>query len=369
MILEYCIIKNKHSKDKETIACITTQGETELNRVASETPTYEKAVRILEKYDFIYLEKLWFERYSEEELDSEQLIKELSDIGMVESKSLCYHLQDVMDLNYSSKDSYYTATTTEMVTFDENIPVNARRSPIARKNSLLTYKLPKGEEIITLCFYLFLEAKMDGPQNFYFVFKGDFFSDIGDEFSNFIKPVKLEFKRLEWEEFTKKGKVVFQSVKNFKQLMEDVDIFFSAKYNFASEKILENGKKVKGTFELDHNILEIKDCVQEDAQITFSTTMVDFQQICVISDHIEREIELELQETVSLKIIRETFEDIYKNFNKKRDDAANNEEFEDAAIYRNFSSKLLKKRELIDSIKKKEITIEDYYDMFKIEKF
>ena len=58
MNLEYCLIENQYSENKEMIVCITTEGETELDRSAVETAVYDDAITVLIEYGFVALEKL-----------------------------------------------------------------------------------------------------------------------------------------------------------------------------------------------------------------------------------------------------------------------------------------------------------------------
>ena len=381
MNLEYCLIENQYSKNKEIIVCITTEGETELDRSAVETAVYDDAVTVLNKYGFVALEKLWFERYVPEKLDQKKFKSDLDNIGLKESKELCGHLQDMIDLTYAvdkkspiadsgDPNFFYPDETTDItdtVLFSDI--VNSPKKQPAQRNNLIAYKLPEHEETISLCFYLFLDAKPRGEQNFYFSFRGDFFDDSGDEASNHVKPIKLDFQRLEWKEFKDKGIIVFQSKKTFKDIMEEMDYLYSVKYKFFSEKVMPNGKKMKGTMDVDRNILEIKDCIQPEANIVFETTIADFQNLCVISDHIEKEIEIESEEKISTSILTSTFEEIYERFDKKREDSAKEEDYEEASLYKNLIEDLDVRRKQVEAIDKKEITIKEYTDNFQIGKF
>ena len=132
---------------------------------------------------------------------------------------------------------------------------------------------------------------------------------------------------------------------------------------------MPNGKKMKGTLDVERNILEIKDCIQPEANIVFETTLADFQNLCVISDHIEKEIEIENEEKIFTSILANTFEEVYDKFDKKREESAKEEDYEDANLYKNLIHNLDKRRKLFEVIDKKEITIKEYIDKFQIGKF
>lgn len=382
MNLEFCLIENQYSKDREVIACITTEGETELDRSALDTSTYQNAAAILNNHGFVALEKLWFERYGVENFEKDTLIQELEELGLAQSTELCTHLQDMIDLTYAvdktspisdngDPEFFYpesTTTVTDTVLFNDIVSDYPKRSA-PQRNSLIAYKIPKHAERINLCFYLFLDAILHQDNSFYFAFRGDVYDDTGDESSNYIKPVKMEFERLDWTVFQEKGQLVFQSVKTYKEIMEEMDFLYSVKYKFMTEQAMVAGKKMKATMNIDHNILEIKDCIQPENKIVFEMSFVEFQNMCVISDHIEKEIEMENSEMISTSILRNTYDEVFERFDKKRDEAAHIEDYEEASHYRNLLEDLENRRVIIENLDDEEISIEEYNNKFIVGKF
>jgi len=398
--LEYCLIENQYSKDKETIVCITRKGEIELDRSITEDLNYKRAVLILQKYEFLALEKLWFECYKSDSLDREQLAKDLYDIGIDQSEDLKSHLKDMIELTYElesdspvkdngdpeffvpDQNSYTiniddkSVDVTDEHTFsfaDNNFTVNntekAKPTYQASKNSLISYKTPENKEVVSFCFYLFLDAKLSVNGEYYFLFRGDFFNEIGSESSNFIKPIKLDFKRIVYDVNAVQNKIVFESVKTSQEIMEDIDCLFSTKYKFFKELKNSKGKITKGTMDLDFNILEIKDCIDKGAKIVFETSMMDFQTLCVISDRVEKEIEAEFSDMMPVVFLQKAVDELHDKINTKRVEAATAEDYEDASKYKELLEAVEGKRDMIYSYPSKDMPMEDYFEKFKIGKF
>jgi|TARA_R110000851_G_scaffold85152_1_gene185263 hypothetical protein len=390
--LEYCLIENQYSKDKETIVCITRRGEIELDRSITEDLNYKKAVLVLQKYEFLSLEKLWFECYNSDSLDKEQLAKDLYDIGIDQSEDLKSHLKDMVELTYAleidsptndngdpeffapDQNSYAVDATDENtinftdVNFTDNNIEKTKPAYKTVRNGLISYKTPKKNETVSFCFYLFLDAKLSGNGEYYFLFKGDFFNETGSETSNFIKPIKLEFKRIEYDEEVY-GKIVFESIKTSKEIMEDIDCLFSTKYKFFKEFKSTKGKITKGTMDLDFNILEIKDCIDKNSKIVFETSAMDFQTLCVVSDRVEKEIQTEFSDMMPVVFLQKAVDELCEKINAKRVHAATEEDYEDASKYKEILETVKGKREMIYSYPSKDMPMGDYFEKFKIGKF
>ena len=390
--LEYCLIENQYSRDREIIVCITRKGEIELDRSITEELSFKRVAEVLNRYGFVSLEKLWFECYKEEKIDRDQLSKDLYDIGVDHSNELKSHLNDMLELSNSldegsalqdtgdaeyfetpiytiETDSEFVDTTDYGGFFEDPKKMKPKNNYDLSRNNLISYKVPENNEEISFCFHFFLDAKLSSNGEYYFEFRGDFFNEIGNESSNYINHVKVDFRRVIYEKSSAQTKIIFQSLKTFKEVMEDVDCLFSTKYKFYKELKNSKGNLVKGTMDLDFNVLEIKDCIDKDAHIVFETSMVDFQDLCVVSDRLEREIKEEESELMPVLFLQKAVDELHEKINTKRVEAAKSEDYEEASRCKEVLDVVEEKKEMIYSYPEEEMPMKDYFNNFRIGKF
>jgi len=371
---DFCIIPNPFASGGRNMIFITKAGESFLNREVSSNKEYEDIKEVLEKFGYTETDYLQFESSNNATdstiMEMKSLLKEL---GLSYSREL--EVSIVSDLNNLKVETDKVAQNNlEFIYGEGDFNLETEDSPIKdkTKNKLIEskselfkfkYKEPELQEKVSLYFYLFLEFGFNQAGNPIIQFGGDF-KDSGDyDDRNYIKIVKSDFLRVKDDKSP--NSIILQSCKSQEDFLKEIGILYSGFFKY--QKRLEKGESMilKET-KFPYKLAEVRKHLKPDQSIVVETNRMGYDRLIKLSKKIKTESVYEGNTFIATGDIEYEAEELSKFLSNKMALLSDNEEFEEASKIKRDVEFIREKIEFIKSLKKPEITTEEYFKLFSI---
>lgn len=358
-IFNFCIIPNPFAGGSRNIIFISKSGEKFLDKKIVDSKSYQDVKEILEQFGYTETEHLQFESSNSISCDSVTITDMklfLEDFGLKYSRELEVNI--IKDLS-NIKPVIHKQL--------EELPINekTKNKLIESKSELFDfkYKEPKVREKVTLYFYLFLEFGFNVYGKPIIQFGGDFKDSNDYDDRNYIKIVKSEFERV--SDPGKPNSIILRSCKTQRDFIKEAGMLYSGYFRYQKKE--ENGDSVI-IREQKHiyKLLEVKKFLNPEQAIIIETSRMGYDKLVNLSKKIKTESKIEANKFISIEEIEKKSEDIKSHLLKNMNILSELEDFESAAKIKKDVDFLNEKVDLIKTMKKPEISTEEYFKLFYI---
>lgn len=350
---DFCLIHSPYDRDEKSLVFVTARGLEYIDETITMDEDYRKVKSILENYGLVEIEFCSFESVGK--VDNESLIVKLEDRGVKYSKSLEIKIsKEMIDLKntYSSfvSDTNYNNTYSFS---DPNSKIEL---------DLTKVRVPEIGEKISLYFYLFLECHFINEEDCVLLLNGEFYTNESNHFRSFLNIAKSDFIRIESDT---PNIIVLESVKTYKDFMNEIDLLHNGKFKLIKPYMTEIGQKGYKTKEYQYNFVEIKKNINPEHHIVLQVSLDGyFNQMFERSKDIKKENLKIKKKTISIENIKKQVNQIKEKLESKMIDSANLDQYERASYFKKNINLLDNKLKIINDIQEENISIKEYMKIF-----
>ena len=355
---DFCLIPNPYNGQGKGIVFITARGLDYIDETITSDESYKKLRSFMENINFFEIEFCSFESKESILGIEEDVITKMESRGLRYSKALEIKINKEMnEMNIIEEEKkimepvvYHTHPS-----FLTNFP-----APIDPP----TYKVPQIGEKITLYFYLFLECHFINEDDCVILLNGEFNTSENNHYRNFLNISKADFVRIHSD---LPGVISLQSVKQYKDFINDINILHSGKFKVVKPYMTEIGQKGYKTKEYQYSFVEIKKNINPDSNILIQVNLNGFyNQMLDRSKAIKKELFTVGKKTVSIDFIKTEINQMKSKLENKMIDFADMDEYERASYVKKNIILLDDKLKIINAFSEKDITMGDYMKIFTL---